>query len=784
MKRFLLFIIIVVLTPFFLWAQFPRLNNPALGESFLQNNNFNPATIGISKGTFLNLYVQQYNDNDFIGGANFSFDKQFFHMAYDSSFSWEYGTGFPLLRNLWMGADYSSFDNKFSAGFLVRPLRFFSLGAVFHNITQPDHLSVGVALRPFNDRITFGYNYQSRLDENFKPREHHAVYTADMEIRDGIYVGFGYDDKLETAQISLGITFAHQSIVTWNDKDRTTLSAGYYTRNLHHATHAKPVVYLRLSGNYAREIIPGMGNTTDIHDLFAALLSFKEDKTIESLYLEIQSFTIGLSELVEFQHILSDLQKAGKRIYVYSTNGNLMTWYLSAPAYKRMAYPFGEYTIRGISSSNLYMRELFDSLKIDVEMQRIGQYKSGPEPLLMTEMSQPGREALMDYLNCLMDIMITGISQESHISWETVDSIIYHGPYLIQETLDMGIIHKLAYPDEVKEIIADYEGVKEIEYLSLWTYSPKRGWPYAWEPDDSFSPVAVIYATGTIMEGKSQYSPLSGELIMGDQTIAKRLKEARKDSRVKAIVLRVDSPGGSILASDKIHRELSKIVNPTDKKKAKPLIISMGNVAASGGYYISVPADKIFAEDITLTGSIGIYGGALTFEKFLREKLFIHPDSLKTYPNSIYGNPFFAMTDEERSWQYKSLKNGYDRFVNHVSAGRDMTYSEVDSIGQGRIWTGKDALALGLVDTLGTLQDAVLYAAKQAKVNPDLVSLNPYPSPGYAMKSMTITDRRLLKTLEKYPIAQEAGKKIEQELLWNDKDMIVILPWNVIKCEF
>jgi protease-4 len=774
----------ILMIPALVWAQYPRLNNPAMGESFLQYRGVNPAVSGLSKGSELHLFFQQVSGDDFYGSAGLSLGKFSVTGQYDSLLTWNYGLGIPLFRYMWVGADYSTADERLSAGLLLRPFPYLSLGAVLHNPAEPDHLTAGLAVRPFNNRLTFGYSYLTSVDEHFRFRDHHAIYTADMEVRDGLYLGLSYDDYLKTAQVSMGVTFTHQSLAFWKDKERTTLSAAFHTRYLRKVNSATPVVYLRLKGTYVREMVPGMVNTTDMNDLLAALRSFQKDVSVECLFLDIRSFTMGLSELMELQHALADLKDAGKRIYVYSTNGNLATWYLSAPAEKRMAYPLGEYRIQGLSSSNLYVREMLDSLGIAVEIQRIGKYKSGPEPLLMTGMSESGKEALKEYLSDIMDEIITGIARGSGLSYETVDSLIRNGPYLVQEAQDLNLIQKLAFPDETKELIAAYENVKQIEYKSLWAYSPTRGWPYDWEPDAIFSPVAVIYASGTILEGRSHYSPFSGELTMGDQTICDRLKTARKDPRIKAIVFRVDSPGGSILASDKIHREIFHIMNPTDKKKAKPFIVSMGSLAASGGYYISAPADKIFAEPNTLTGSIGIYGGSLTFEKFLREKLRIHPDSLQFYPNSQFGNPLFSMTETERAWQFKTLKSGYDRFVNLVSDGRNMSYAQVDSIGQGRIWTGQDAISLGLADTLGTLTDAIRYAAVLAHVNPQYTNTNPYPGKGYGMQSISLGDKILLKTLEKYPALQKAGSAVEQELFWKENDMMIILPWRVPKIEF
>jgi|GEM_PF-1022238 len=767
-----------------LMAQYPGTGNPAAGDLFLNGPGNNPAIYGVNTGTTLTAYLQQEKDKLLKPALDVRHNTIRYHVGYDSTFFYGGGIGLPLMRHIWAGFDYSSVDKKFSAGILIRPASFLSLGAVLHDVSGPDHLSAGIALRPFNDRITLGYTYQSPLNKYFQTTGHHNIYSVEAEIRDGILLGFSYDDVNKTSLISFGLNLSHQSLRIWNGKNSTTAALSQHTRYLRKASKGKPAVYLRLNGYYTREIVPGMRNVTNLNDLLTALEAFKNDRSVNILYLDIRSFTMNISELTEFQKALADLKRSGKRIYAYSTNGNTATWYLTAPAHKRMIYPLGEYRLRGLSASSLYMRTLFDTLGIDVEIQRIGDYKSGPEPLLLNAMSDPGKESMREYLDIIMSGIITGISDGTGLKEEEVIQYIKEGPYLLKEAQEMGIVHDLIYPDEIKEKIAKYEDVKTIDWRSIWSYSPSKGWPYTWKAAETVSPVAVIYATGIIMEGQSRYSPFSGQITMGDKTIGQRLKAANKDPRIKAIVLRVDSPGGDNIASDRIHREITRITNPKEKKKAKPFIVSMGSLAASGGYYISVPADKIFAEKNSLTGSIGIYGGSLTFEKFLREKLLINPDSLYAYPNSMYSNPFFTMTDEERAWQMRGLRDGYETFINKVTEGRNLSFEEVDSLGRGRIWSGEAAFRHGLVDTLGTLKDAIHYAAKVSGVPVRYTTDRAYPADGFGMKNLPLKNLLVQSVLADYPGIQKAGKAIEKELLWKESNTMIILPWNGLEFDF
>jgi protease-4 len=767
-----------------LMAQYPGTGNPASGDLFLNGPGNNPAVYGVNTGTSLTAILHQGNDNSIMSALDVQLNSAHYLLGYDSTFFYRGGMGLPLLRHVWAGLEFNSVDKKFSAGLLIRPATFLSLGAVVHDVTGPDQLTAGIAIRPFNDRITFGYTYQSPINASFKMTGHNSIYFVETEVRDGILLGYSYDDVKQTSLISLGVNLTNQSARIWNDKQSTTVAVSQHTRYLRNISKGKPGVYLRLNGQYAREIVPGMTNVTNINDLLSALEAFKHDHSVSILYLDIRSFSMNISEMTELQASLTDLKESGKRIYAYSINGNTATWFLTAPAHKRMIYPLGEYRLSGLSSTNLYMRSLLDTLGIDVEIQRIGDYKSAPEPLLLNAMSGPGKESLREYLDSIMSGFISGISNGTGLDETVVSTVIKEGPYLVKEALEKGIVHELAYPDEIKGKIAKHENVKSIDWRSIWSYSPTKGWPYTWKSAETVSPVAVIYASGAITEGKSRYSPLSGQITMGDRTISDRLKTAQKDPRIKAIVLRVDSPGGSIIASDRIHREISRITKPKDKNKAKPVIVSMGNLAASGGYYISVPADKIFTEENTLTGSIGIYGGSFTFEKFLRQTLLIHPDSLYSYKNSMFNNPFFMMTDEERAWQMRSLQNGYEMFVGKVMDGRNMSFEEVDSLGRGRIWSGEAAFKHGLVDTVGTLKDAIHYAAKISGVPVQYTTDRAYPADGFGMMNLPLKSRMVQSVLADYPAIQKAGKIIEKELLWKENDMMIILPWNILEFEY
>ncbi|MEA1986964.1 MAG: signal peptide peptidase SppA, partial [Candidatus Marinimicrobia bacterium] len=308
-------------------------------------------------------------------------------------------------------------------------------------------------------------------------------------------------------------------------------------------------------------------------------------------------------------------------------------------------------------------------------------------------------------------------------------------------------------------------------------FNYEKSFLYDWKNPKVNNKIAVIYASGQIVEGKSKISPFGGKISMGAETIVARLKVAGKDPRVKAIVLRVDSPGGSAFASDMIWHEIENIVHPKKKSKAKPVVVSMGNLAASGGYYISCNADYIYAEENTLTGSIGIFGATISIEKMLK-KIHIDTDSLTTDPNAIYQFAFNNPSDEAKEFFHKTITTGYKSFITKVAKGRKMKLSEVDSIGQGRIWIAKDAKEIGLVDGIGGLDKAIKKAGKLAKIgNVKNVSIQPYPSAGFGIE-MPFMNFVSHKVFSKYPLISEVGEKYYSYRLYSDGGNLILLPFE------
>jgi len=352
----------------------------------------------------------------------------------------------------------------------------------------------------------------------------------------------------------------------------------------------------------------------------------------------------------------------------------------------------------------MFFKGLLDKIEVEAQVIRHGKFKSAIEPFTLDKMSEPNKVQTLTFISGMWNHILSGISASRNIPVENLTTIA--NEFKIQspdDAVSLKLVDKLLYKDEVLVELKNRVEAKTIKELKLM----KLG-KYAKAPVDdkksSGDKIAVIYATGNIISGEGD------DASIGSESISKAIRKARLDDKVKAVVLRVNSPGGSALASDVIWREMLLT------KASKPVVVSMGNVAASGGYYIACAADKIFAYPNTITGSIGVFGIIPNMKEMFSKNLGITFDEVKTNPYADYIPITRPMTDGEKKIITHDIENIYSTFITHVSEGRKMTVARVDSIGQGRVWSGVDAKRLGLVDEFGGLDDAIAEAAKLAKL--------------------------------------------------------------------
>jgi protease-4 len=444
--------------------------------------------------------------------------------------------------------------------------------------------------------------------------------------------------------------------------------------------------------------------TLGLNEILENLEEAKKDDHIKGIFLDVSSLAAGFATIEEVRNALIDFKKSGKFILAYSEVYTQGAYYLASVADKVYMNPEGMIDFRGLSTEMMFFKGSLEKLEIEAQIIKVGTYKSAVEPFILDKMSEPNRQQVNSFLGSMYDHFLTEISRSRKISKKTLfslaDSSKIRNP---NDALVYKMIDGLKYKDEVIDELKSKSGIeknKELKSVSIEEYAP------APEENSSGSSnrIAIVYANGEIISGEGN------DESIGSDRISRAIRKARLDNKVKAIVLRVNSPGGSALASDVIWREMVL------SKKVKPVIVSMGDVAASGGYYIACAADSIFAQPNTITGSIGVFGIIPNMQKFFKNKLGITFDGVKTGRYADIGSINRPLTDAERMIIQQEINKVYSTFTQKVADGRKKSQSYVDSIGQGRVWSGTEALQNGLVDRLGNIDDAIASAAKKAKL--------------------------------------------------------------------
>ncbi|MCU0359806.1 MAG: signal peptide peptidase SppA [Bacteroidia bacterium] len=441
----------------------------------------------------------------------------------------------------------------------------------------------------------------------------------------------------------------------------------------------------------------GMG----LNVLIQKIKDAQGDESISGIYLGFKEPEIGFAALEELRNALLEFKKSGKFIYAYAEYYTQKHYYLASVSNKVFLNPQGMFDWKGLHMNLMFFKQTFEKLDIDVQVFRHGKFKSAVEPFLLDKMSEANRLQSESFLNSIWGTMLNNIAKERKLTVDELNAMA-NQLSILQPTDALGkFVDALAYEDEVMNELKAKTGLKESDKLSFMAMSQYKNTKVK-KAKAKAPKIAVVYAIGGIGSGEGDDEEI------GSERLAKAIREARMDSNVKAVVLRVNSPGGSALASDVIWREMTLC------KQAKPTIVSMGNVAASGGYYISCAADRIFAQPNTITGSIGVFGLLPSFKRMFENKLGITLDTVNTNAYSDIASGLRPLTQTEINYIQNSVEAVYNTFTLRVAEGRNMSQAEVDSIGQGRVWSGSEALKIKLVDELGGLDDAIAYAAKKA----------------------------------------------------------------------
>ena len=444
-----------------------------------------------------------------------------------------------------------------------------------------------------------------------------------------------------------------------------------------------------------------------LNDILKNLDKAARDENIKGIYLNLNGVQAGSATLVEIREALVKFKESGKFIISYSEVYTQGSYFLATTADKIYMNPEGMMDFRGLSAELMFFKGTLEKLDMDMQIIRHGKYKSAVEPFMLDKMSPENREQMMAIVDGIWGNIIQSISGSRNISIEELnriaDGLLIQKP---EDAVELGFVDELKYKDQIiaeLKTLLNIDEDDDIKSVTLAKYS-KAPDPNKKRPNRK-NKIAVVYALGEIVSGKGS------DEIIGSERISKAIRKARNDDKVKAIVMRVNSPGGSALASDVILREV-KLAS-----QEKPFIISMGDVAASGGYYIACAADRIFASPTTITGSIGVLGLIPNLEETMKDKLGITFDYAMTNQNSNFMSTFRPLTGYQKQVITGYIEDVYDTFVNHVSNGRDMTWGQVDEIGQGRVWIGSDAYNVGLIDEFGGLTASIEYAAKMAGID-------------------------------------------------------------------
>ncbi len=629
--------------------------------------------------------------------------------------------------------------DSFDVGASVRPSAYLALGVVARDLNQPRiaadaprclgcpidqtrSYDVELALRPLGDaRVELGAGV--RMTERTEP---HFYADPHFRLRARLFRGVHVRGDLATlrrqwetdaagaplgettdvrATAGLEIDLAHAGVgfatLFGSKPPRGAGGDGLhgYAVTAHASFEEEPSIVMT---PYVAKLELGAVSGARFSNVLADIEALTRKPEVQGIWIELSGFSAGFGRIEELRQALARVRASGRKVFVYFEEIGVGGYYLASVADRIVAHPTATLRLLGIGTTALYFKGVLDQLGVRADFVKIDEYKSAPEQFMREGPSDKAREqrdAILDYVSARV---VERIGQARKLEPERAQKLILGAPLVARAAKAAGLVDEVRYPDELDQVIESAFG-RKVAMGGLGDGPIKTAWH---EPR-----VAIVHVEGDIVDGDQDEGLLGGRLAVGD-VIAEAIKQAREDSSVRAIVLRVDSPGGSVLASDKIAREVEKT------RGRKPIIGSMGDVAASGGYYVSAPVDRIYAEDLTVTGSIGIFSGKFDASGLLA-RAGVTWDTSKRGAHADAEGPYRPWTDEERQVLRQTLGHMYDAFLDIVARNRKMTKEQVNAIGRGHVWTGQAAKERGLVDEIGSLTDALGEAKRRAGLAAD-----------------------------------------------------------------
>jgi len=740
----------------------------------------NPAGLGVDRGDQFGLNIQQGNFNSqhtnyhiysMINRWNCGWAIQ---NNYDETnkYQWTLGYGTKLANKIYSGFTFNK-SKQYSFGLLYRYSNAISSGLTLFSDKENTFRDIryGIALRPAQlfkkvrnnkdsflnySKFTIGYDKLVNYNNNWTETNFDEYFFVNFNIANGVNLGFKQAQNTDYA-ISLSINLGNKGISLNNYPSNSTSNSitangfGFFSYSQKQKSDINLInfvdnnyVYLELEGvfieekpkksflNFEIDISPfGGGKNLEGIQLRTFIEKIDEIATkenIKGIIIKLGSIQAGFGKRKEIYNAFMRLKNMGKEIIVYSDRYDIskFDYYLISMADTIYSSSHTAVDLKGINMEFLFLRGLLDTMYIVPEVIRVSPYKSAGDILLNKKISKEVKENYSELLNDFYSIMVEDISKGRGWSLEETKKIIDNGPYYSnQEAINTNLISEAIYPDEFEEFLnSDNHNIVDWSEIQ-----PNNYYVHDWAPEES-PKIAIVYAVGGIMSGESNPGA-TGSSIMGDKTITEAIRQARENKSIKAIVLRIDSGGGSVLASDMIWREVHRTVDENSKNR-KPVIVSMSDVAASGGYYIGCEADKIIAEPSTITGSIGVIWVRLNFSNLLK-KIGISFDGLKSNDNADFASSSHLLTTQEREKILNVINEEYNDFKQKVIDGRNALndIEDLDKIALGRIWSGNKAKELGLIDDTGGLFDAINLAKSSAgiELNED-INIEEFPKQG------------------------------------------------------
>lgn len=479
------------------------------------------------------------------------------------------------------------------------------------------------------------------------------------------------------------------------------------------------------------DFLLGEENTTyGLDDILSSIKKAKENEDIKGIYIQASWLGTGFASLEEIRNALKDFKESGKFIVAYGDNYSQGLYYLASVADKVLLNPQGMVEWKGLASTPMFLKDLLAKIGVEMQVFKVGTYKSAVEPFIATEMSPANREQVNVYLSSIWGQLTSDVAASRKMSADSLNAVADRmlAFYPAEKSVQYGLVDTLMYKNDVRNYLKTMVGVDKDDRMPVLGLKDMVNVKKNVPKDKSGNVIAVYYAYGEIDGGSSSATSEEG---INSKKVIRDLRKLQEDEDVKAVVLRVNSPGGSAYGSEQIWYAISEL------KKEKPVIVSMGDYAASGGYYISCNADTIVADPTTLTGSIGIFG-MFPNAKGLADKIGVSFDVVKTNPYADFGMLARPMNDGEKGLVQMYVNRGYDLFLTRCSDGRGISKEELDKIAQGRVWTGSTAKELGLVDELGGLDKALEIAVAKAKV--DAYTVMNYPKKESFFESLMNTN--------------------------------------------